>query len=99
MKKINFKSLVRPKFFWASIVVLLLITSTTFYLLKEEERKVKIFTQKQLIKTIEAKKVVEFNLTKTFRAKEIVEQKFNAEKKRSLALEEEVEEKENRIRK
>ncbi len=97
MKKINFKSLVRPKFFWATIVVLLLITGTTFYLLKEEERKVKIFTQKQLIKTIEAKKVVEFNLTKTFRAKEIVEKKFDAERKRTAALEKEVEDKENQI--
>ncbi|MBU4589896.1 MAG: hypothetical protein KKG01_03125 [Candidatus Omnitrophica bacterium] len=97
MKKINFKSLIRPKFFWASIVVLLLITSTTFYLLKEEERKEKIFTQKQLVKTIEAKKVVEFNLTKTFRAKEIVEQKFDTERKRTTALEKEVEDKENQI--
>jgi len=97
MKKINFKSLVRPKFFWATIVALLLITSTTFYLLKEEERKEKIFTQKQLIKTIEAKKVVELNLTKTFRAKETVEKKFYAERKRTTALEKEVENKENQI--
>lgn len=97
MKKIDLKWSVRPKFLFGGIIVLLLITSITFYLLKEEERKVKIFTQKQLIKTIEAKKVVELNLTKTFRAKEIVEKKFDAERKRTTALEKEVEDKENQI--
>ena len=97
MKKIDLNWSVRPKFLFGGIIVLLLITSITFYLLKEEERKEKIFTQKQLIKTIEAKKVVELNLTKTFRAKEIVEKKFDAERKRTTALEKEVEDKENQI--
>ena len=98
MKKIDLNWSVRPKFLFGGIIVLLLITSITFYLLKEEERKEKIFTQKQLIKTIEAKKVVEFNLTKTFRAKEAVEKKFDAERKRTTALEKEVEDKANQIR-
>jgi len=97
MKKINLKWPVRPKFLFGGIIVLLLITSVTFYLLKEKERKLKIFTQEQLINTIEAKKVVEFNLAKTFRAKEIVEKKFDAERKRTTALEKEVEDKENQI--
>ncbi|MBU3901677.1 hypothetical protein KKF25_03470 [Patescibacteria group bacterium] len=97
MKKIDLNWSVRPKFLFGGIIVLLLMTSITFYLLKEEERKEKIFTQKQLIKTIEAKKVVEFNLTKTFRAKETVEKKFDAERKKTTALEKEVQYKENQI--
>ena len=98
MKKINLKSLVRSKFFWQGIIVLLLITSTTFYILKEKEKALRIFTQEQLVGTIEEKKIVEGKLFGTIKAKKIVEETLVAEKEKGLVLEKELEEKKRRIK-
>jgi len=97
MKKINLKSLVRPRFFWGGSIIFLLVISITFYILQEKEMKTRVFTQKQLIRTIESEKVVANNLIETIKAKEIVEEEFAAEKKRSLALEKEVEGKDRQM--
>jgi len=56
------QSLARPKVFWSSIIILLIL-STALYMLKEKEKSLRIYTEKELSKTIEAKKVVENNLT------------------------------------
>ena len=56
------QSLARPKVFWSSIIILLIL-STVLYTLKEKEKSLRIYTEKELSKTIEAKKVVENNLT------------------------------------
>jgi hypothetical protein len=87
MKKIDLKLILKSKLFFGVVIIFLSITSAFFYTLKEKERKIKIFTQKQLIRTIESKKIVENNLTETIKAKEAV----------TSALKKELEEKENRI--
>jgi len=56
------QSLARPKVFWSSIIILLIL-STALYMLKEKEKSLRIYTEKELSKTIEAKRVVENNLT------------------------------------
>jgi len=98
MKEINLKSLARSKFFREGIIVLLLITSTTFYILKEKEKALRIFTQEQLVGTIEEKKIVEGKLFGTIKAKKIVEETLVAEKEKGLVLEKELEEKKRRIK-
>jgi hypothetical protein len=61
MLKINLQSLVRPKIFWPSIIILL-IACLSLYILKEKEKSLRIATEKELSRTVEAKKVVENNL-------------------------------------
>ena len=61
MLKINLQSLVRPKVFWPSIIILL-IACLSLYILKEKEKSLRIATEKELSRTVEAKKVVENNL-------------------------------------
>ncbi len=62
MVKINLQSLVKPKIFWSSIIILLIL-SAALYMFKEKEKSLRIYTEKELSKTVEAKKVVENNLT------------------------------------
>ena len=56
------QSLARPKVFWSSIIILLIL-SAALYMLKEKEKSLRIYTEKELSETVEAKKVVENNLT------------------------------------
>ena len=56
------QSLAMPKVFWSSIIILLIL-SAALYMLKEKEKSLRIYTEKELSKTVEAKKVVENNLT------------------------------------
>ena len=56
------QSLAKPKVFWSSIIILLIL-STALYMLKEKEKSLRIYTERELSKTVEAKKVVENNLT------------------------------------
>lgn len=58
---IKLQSLSRPKVFWSSIIILLIL-SAALYTLKEKEKSLRIYTEKELSKTIEAKKAVEDNL-------------------------------------
>ena len=99
------------KFFWMGIIVLLLIISTIFYGLKEKEKELRIYTQEQLAKTVEEKKIVQEQLaktveekkiaadklTETIKAKEIVQEELATEKEKMLALEKEVEENKRQI--
>lgn len=98
MGKINFKSLIKPKFFWSIVIVILLIATTTFHMLKEKEKSLRIHTQKQLTQTIVEKKAVEKELMETINAKEVVEEELVTEKGRTLALEKEVKGKEGQIK-
>lgn len=97
MEKINLKSLFKSKLFVGSAVFVLLITTTTFYVLKEKEKALRVYTQKQLTKTVEEKKVVEGELAETIRTKEIMQKELAAQKEKSFALEKEMEEKKQQI--
>jgi len=61
MLKLNLQYLVRPKVFWPSIIILLILCAA-LYILKEKEKSIRIYTEKELVKTIEAKRIVESNL-------------------------------------
>jgi hypothetical protein len=60
--KINLNSLVKPKVFWPAILILLILCAT-FYIQKEKEKSIRIAKETELLRTIEAKKVVESKLT------------------------------------
>ncbi len=62
MFKINLNSLVKPKVFWPAILILLILCAT-FYIQKEKEKSIRIAKETELLRTIEAKKVVESKLT------------------------------------
>ena len=62
MLKEKLQALVRPKIFWPTVIVLLII-SVALCILEEKERHLRITKELELTQTIEAKKVVESNLT------------------------------------
>ena len=64
MLKIDLKSLNNPKIIY-SILIILLIISITFYVQKEKEKSIRIAKEIELLRTIEAKKVVENKLTES----------------------------------
>ncbi len=64
MPKINLNSFVKPKIFWPSIIILLAIC-ITLYVQKEKEESIRIAKETELLRTIEAKKVVENKLTES----------------------------------
>jgi hypothetical protein len=59
--KAKLQSIVKPKVFWSSITILVVLC-VCLYVLKEKEKSSRIYTEKELSRTIEAKKVVENNL-------------------------------------
>jgi len=61
MLKEKLQSLVRPKIFWSSVIILLVLC-ITFYAQKEKEKSIRIAKETELLRTIEAKKVVENKL-------------------------------------
>ncbi len=61
MLKANLHSLARPKIFWPSILILL-IACITLYIFKEKEKTLRIKTENELTRTIEAKRIIENNL-------------------------------------
>ncbi|MFH1691797.1 MAG: hypothetical protein ABIC68_04425 [Candidatus Omnitrophota bacterium] len=69
MPKVNLNALVRPKFFWLSIIILSLI-SLSFCILMEKEKSLRMVKETELTRMVEAKKIVEKNLTEA--RKEIV---------------------------
>jgi len=62
MAKINLNALVKPKIFWPSVIILLALC-LTFYAQKEKEKSIRIAKETELLRTVEAKKVVENKLT------------------------------------
>jgi len=62
MAKINLNTLVKPKVFWPAVVILLVLCFT-FYVQKEKEKSIRIAKETELLRTVEAKKVVENKLT------------------------------------
>ncbi len=60
--KAELQSLVKPKVFWSSITILVILC-VGLYILKEKEKSLRIAKELELTQTIEAKKVVEDNLT------------------------------------
>ena len=64
MLKEKLQSLVKPKIFWPSIIILLAIC-ITLYAQKEKEKSIRIAKETELLRTIEAKKVVENKLTES----------------------------------
>ncbi len=62
MPKISLNSLVKPKIFWPSVIILLALC-LTFYAQKEKEKSIRIDKETELLRTVEAKKVVENKLT------------------------------------
>lgn len=109
--KAKLQSLIKPKFLGMSIIILIILC-ISLYILKEKERDLRIYTEKELKKTVEEKEVVKNNLNQTLKAKEVVEKELIAakerssvlekelsdEKERSLALEREVKDREEEIR-
>lgn len=61
MPKISLNALVRPKIFWPAMAILLTLC-VTFYMQKEKEKSIRIAKETELLRTVEAKKVVENNL-------------------------------------
>ena len=61
MAKINLNTLVKPKVFWPTVVILLVLCFI-FYAQKEKEKSIRIAKETELLRTVEAKKVVENNL-------------------------------------
>ncbi|MDP2939948.1 MAG: hypothetical protein Q8O13_07720 [Candidatus Omnitrophota bacterium] len=61
MAEINLNALVKPKIFWPAIIILLILC-LSFYAQKEKEKSIRIAKETELLRTIEAKKVVENNL-------------------------------------
>ncbi|MDP2940484.1 MAG: hypothetical protein Q8O13_10525 [Candidatus Omnitrophota bacterium] len=62
MPKVNLNALARPKIFWP-VMVILLTLCITFYVQKEKEKSIRITKETELLRTVEAKKVVETKLT------------------------------------
>ncbi len=62
MAKINLNALVKPKVVWPTVAILLVLCFT-FYTQKEKEKSIRIAKETELLRTIEAKKVVENKLT------------------------------------
>ena len=62
MPKISLNSLVKLKIFWPSEIILLALC-LTFYAQKEKEKSIRIDKETELLRTVEAKKVVENKLT------------------------------------
>ena len=62
MAKINLNTLVKPKIFWPALVILLALCFT-FYTQKEKEKSIRIAKETELLRTVEAKKLVENKLT------------------------------------
>ena len=60
--KVNLNALVRPKIFWPTMVIHLALC-VTFYAQKEKEKSIRIAKETELLRTVEAKKVVENKLT------------------------------------
>ncbi len=60
--KVNLNALVKPKVVWPTVVILLVLCFT-FYTQKEKEKSIRIAKETELLRTIEAKKVVENKLT------------------------------------
>ena len=60
--KVNLNALVRPKIFWPTMAILLTLC-VTFYTQKEKEKSIRIAKETELLRTVEAKKVVENKLT------------------------------------
>ena len=60
--KVNLNALVRPKIFWPAMVIFLTLC-VTFYMQKEKEKSMRIAKETELLRTVEAKKVVENKLT------------------------------------
>lgn len=69
MLKAKLQSIVQPKVFWSSITILVILC-VCLYVLKEKEKSSRIYTEKELSRTIEVKKIVENNLVEA--KKEIV---------------------------
>lgn len=69
MLKDKLQSIVKPKVFWSSITILVILC-VCLYVLKEKEKSSRIYTEKELSRTIEVKKIVENNLVEA--KKEIV---------------------------
>jgi radical SAM superfamily enzyme YgiQ (UPF0313 family) len=61
MLKDKLQSIVKPKVFWSSITILVVLC-VCLYVLEEKEKSSRIYTEKELSRTIEVKKVVENNL-------------------------------------
>lgn len=61
MAKINLNTLVKPKVFWPTIVILLALCFI-FYAQKEKEKSIRIAKETELLRTVEAKKVVDNKL-------------------------------------
>jgi len=59
--KVNLNTLVRPKIFWPTMAILLTLC-VTFYMQKEKEKSIRIAKETELLRTVEAKKVVENKL-------------------------------------
>lgn len=62
MRKINLNSLVVPKIFWPGMIILLAVC-IAFYGQKEKEKSLRIVKEAELLRTMEAKRVVENKLT------------------------------------
>lgn len=62
MRKINLNALVVPKIFWPGMIILLAVC-IAFYGQKEKEKSLRIAKEGELLRTIEAKRVVENKLT------------------------------------
>lgn len=62
MPKINLNSFVKPKIFWPSMIIFL-GTCIAFYGQKENEKSLRIVKEVELMRTIEAKRVMENKLT------------------------------------
>ena len=60
--KVNLNALARPKIFWPAMVIFLTLC-VTFYMQKEKEKSMRIAKETELLRTVEAKKVVENKLT------------------------------------
>ena len=59
--KVKLESIVKPKVFWSSITILIALC-VCLYILQDKEKSLRIYTEKELSRTIEAKKVVENSL-------------------------------------
>ena len=60
--KVSLNALARPKIFWPAMVIFLTLC-ITFYMQKEKEKSMRIAEETELLRTVEAKKVVENKLT------------------------------------
>ncbi len=61
MENVNSRVVVEPKVLW-SVMVILLVLCTIFYVQKEKEKSIRIAKETDLLRTVEAKKVVDNKL-------------------------------------